>query len=382
MRVVAFEQAVALPFASCIMAELGADVIKIERPGSGDVVRGWDDYVEGLSSGFVAFNMGKRDITIDASKPQGRMIIRELAATADVFIENFTPGTVAKLGIGPEDLRGVNPRLVYCSLSGYGQDGPFKDVKAYDLLVQGESGILLTNGYPDAPAKVGMPVTDLIAGSHAVMAVMGALIERGYDGLGSFIDLALLDSAAFWLGYFPHQWWHRHEEPARGGMRHQFICPYGPFLAQDGRFVNVAVASEPHWKLFCEVVEQPLWRDDPRFDSMTSRRDNMQELNLLVADAISSKPSDHWSSRLAQAGLPFGSVRSMSEVVEHPQLKHRRMFVKGSSPVGEIPMVRFPLSSPDKLRAVPGLGQHTDEVLGELGYGDDAIEVLRLDGIV
>ncbi|HLF70516.1 MAG TPA: CaiB/BaiF CoA-transferase family protein [Actinomycetota bacterium] len=382
VKVLAFEQAIALPFCSFIFAELGADVIKIEQPGRGDVVRGWDRVVGGLSSGFVAFNAGKRDISVDVSKPDGQLIVSELAARADVFIENFAPGVVDRLGLGHETLRGESPRLIYASLSGYGQDGPYRDVKAFDLLIQGEAGILMTNGYPEAPAKVGMPITDLIGGSHVAMGVLAALYERERTGVGSYIDLALLDSAFFWSGYFPHYEWHGQAPPPRSGMRHQFICPYGPYLASDGKYVNLVVASEKHWKIFCEkVVARPAWIEDPRFSSIEARLVNREQLELAVEEVIATAPHDEWMRRAADAQLPYGEVRDMASVVGHPQLASRGMIVRSSSPVGEIPLARFPLSTKTR-RSVPEMGEHTEEILRELGYDLERIESLRRSGVI
>lgn len=380
---VAFEQAIALPFCSFILAEMGAEVVKIERPGTGDVVRGWDDAVEGLSSGFVAFNAGKRDIAVDVSVPEGATIVRKLAGRADVFLENFAPGVSDRLGLGANVLCTDNPRLVYCSLSGYGQDGPYRDIKAYDLLVQGESGVLLTNGYPDAPAKVGMPITDLMAGATVAAGVAASLLEREDTGRGTYLDVALLDTAFSWLGYFPHYVWHGHDPPPRTGMRHQFICPYGPFLAADGRYVNLAAASQEHWTLLCrEVIDRPGWLDDPRFATMEARRRNREVLDALVAEIIATRPRDEWFELLERAGLPFGEVREIPEVVGHPQLAHRRMIVEATSPVGPIPLARFALSDPDRPRHVPGLGEHTREVLKDMGLPDSELDDLFSRGII
>ncbi|HLV59563.1 MAG TPA: CaiB/BaiF CoA-transferase family protein [Natronosporangium sp.] len=378
VSVVAVEQAISMPFCTFILAELGADVIKIERPGAGDVVRGWDDVVRGLSSGYVWVNANKRALTVDLRQESGQRIVQRLAAQADVFVENFAPGVGDRLGIGAGTLRRHNPRLIYCSLSGYGQDGPFRDVKAYDLLVQGESGILLTNGYPEAPAKVGLPITDLIAGATAAIGILAALVERARTGRGTYLDVAMLDSTAPWLGYFPHRYWHRGEEPPRTGMRHQYICPYGPYRCADGAYVNLVVASDAHWRAFCErVVEQPAWLDDPRFATMESRRRHRDLVEAAVEEVIASRPSGEWLSRLDRAGLPYGRVRTMASVVEHPQLRHRHAFVQADSPVGPVPVARFPLSSPHRRRQVPGLGQHTDQILSELGFSAEEIERLR-----
>lgn len=382
VRVVAFEQAIALPFASYILSELGADVIKIERPPSGDVVRGWDNVVLGMSSGFVAWNAGKRDVTIDVGTEGGRDIVKRLASKADVFLENFAPGVVERLGIGPEALMASNQRLIYCSLSGYGQDGPHRDVKAFDLLIQGESGILMTNGSPDAPAKVGIPITDQMAGSHAAIAICAALYEREKTGEGKFIDIALLESAFFWLGYFPHYAWHGHPQPPRTGMRHQFICPYGPFVASDGAYVNLVVASQAHWRAFCrEVVDRPEWEEDERFASMSERSKNRGQLDSLVAEVIVQHERDYWFERLSKAGLPYGRVRDMEEVVQHPQLHHRGVIVEDDSPVGRIPLVRFPLSNRTS-RRVPNLGEHNQEVLAELGFSPQQIAEFQRLGVI
>jgi crotonobetainyl-CoA:carnitine CoA-transferase CaiB-like acyl-CoA transferase len=381
VRVVALEQAVSLPFCTLVLASLGADVVKVEQPGRGDVIRGWDDVVKGLSTGFVAFNAGKRDVTVDAKAPAGREVLRRLAASADVFCENFAPGVAARLGVEEKRLRAESPALVYCSLSGYGQDGPYRDVKAYDLLVQGESGLLLTNGTPDAPAKIGIPLTDQIAGVYAALGIVAALRRRDLTGKGAYLDVSMLESAAHWLAYYPHHWWHAGTEPPRSGMRHQYLCPYGPFLAADGRYVNVVVASDTDWDRFCAAVGRPEWTGDPRFATVAARSENREVLDGLVEELIASAPADEWFARLEQAGLPYGRVRPLAEVVEHPQLVERGLFGTADSPVGPLPLVRFALGSRERPR-VPGLGEHTDEVLAELGYSEAEICELHAQAVV
>jgi crotonobetainyl-CoA:carnitine CoA-transferase CaiB-like acyl-CoA transferase len=380
-RVLALEQAVALPFCTLMLAALGADVIKIETPGRGDVIRGWDGAVGGLSTGYVAFNAGKRDVTVDGKTPAGRGVLRRLADSSDVVVENFTPGVAERLGLGAEELRAANPGLIYCSLSGYGQDGPYREAKAYDLLVQGESGLLLTNGTEDAPAKIGIPVTDQIAGAHAALAIVSALHRRERTGEGAYLDVSMLDSAVFWLAYYPHHWWHAETEPPRSGMRHQYLCPYGPFKAADGEYVNVVVASDGDWHRFCDAVSRPQWIDDPRFATMAARSRSRAELDDLVERAIGDQPAAVWASRLDAAGLPHGRVRRLPDVLTHPQLAHRELFVEGDSPVGPLPLVRFPLARGDSL-TVPAFGEHTDEVLAELGYDDEEIARLRAERAV
>jgi itaconate CoA-transferase len=382
-RVVTLEQAVAMPFCSFILAELGAEVVKIERPGQGDVVRGWDHVAGGLSSGFVAYNVGKRDVAVDLGSDEGRHVARRLALSADVFLENFSPGVAARLGLSEADLRPHRPELVYCSLSGYGQTGPFRDVKAYDLLVQGEAGVLLSNGSPEAPAKVGLPITDLIGGSTAAIAVLSALVARSTSGIGAYIDLGMLDAVAAWLCYFPHHYWHEGTEPPRTGMRHQYLSPYGPYLAADGTYVNLVVANDRDWRALCEkVLVRPELVHDVRFATVGARQAHRGELEELVERAIAELPSAVWLERLAGAGLPYGEVRTMEKVLAHPQLLARQMFVEAASPVGPLPVVRFPLGAPTAERHVPGLGQDTDDVLRSLGYSSEEIDVLRSRGAV
>jgi itaconate CoA-transferase len=383
VRAVAFEQAIALPFATFALAEMGAEVIKIERPGSGDVLRGWDRAVRGLSTGFVWVNAGKRDIAVDVGTAEGRDIARRLAATADVFAENFAPGVADRLGLGYPDLAAGHPELIYCSLSGYGHDGPYRDAKAYDLIIQGESGILLTNGYPDAPAKVGLPVTDLIGGLTAALGIVAALHRRDRTGRGEYLDVSMLDAAASWLGYFPQHFWHGGAEPPRTGMRHQYLCPYGPYLAADGRYVNLVVASARDWQRFVtDVARQPAWLADPRFATIEARRDNRDLVEDLIERHIATEPSPVWLARLREAGLAHGEVRDMASAVRHPQLHHRRMFASASSPVGELPLIRFPLGGPGRARHIPALGEHTAQILAELGYDPQRQAKLAEQGVI
>jgi itaconate CoA-transferase len=381
IRVVALEQAVAMPFCTLMLAALGADVIKVEAPERGDVVRGWDRAVAGISTGFVAFNAGKRDLSVDAKHPKGRRLLRRLVERSDVFVENFAPGVAARLGLGADELRANHPRLVYCSLSGYGQDGPYSEAKAYDLLVQGESGLLLSNGTEDQPAKVGIPVTDQIAGAHSALAIVAALRRRDQTGEGAYLDVSMLESTVYWLAYYPHHFWHGSAEPPRSGMRHQYLCPYGPFPTADGEYVNLVVASDSDWKRFCHAVERPEWLEDPRFATVVARSEHRAQLDRLVEELTSSRPAAEWESTLKAAALPHGRVRPLSEVLAHPQLQHREMFTEGDSPVGPLPLVRFPLARPESV-SVPGLGEHTDEILGELGYDQQEVADLREEKVV
>ena len=382
VKVIAFEQAVAIPYCTFVLAEMGADVIKIERPGTGDGIRYWDDAVRGLSTGFVWLNAGKRDLAVDVSKSEGADLVRRLAKTADVFIENYAPGVADRLGLGHERLRGENPRLVYASLSGYGQDGPFRNVKAFDLLVQGEAGLLATTGTPEEPAKVGPPVADLIGGTTAAIGILSALHGRERTGAGAYYDVSLFESVLSWLGYFPHFHWHTGQVPPRSGMRHQSIIPYGPFKARDGRYVSIAITSEEHWRRFCEqVVRKPEWLADERFATIVTRYKNKVVVEEAVEREFATEDATTWFERLAAAGLPYGELRDIAGVVEHPQAAARGMFVQASTEVGDVPLVRFPLA-PAGERHIPAIGEHTFEILAEAGYTADEIEQLRAAGIV
>ena len=358
--VVALEQAVAAPFCTFQLAELGATVYKIERTGSGDVIRGWDDVVRGLSAGFVWVNANKRSVELDLSDPMDRDVLRGLCDRADVVVENFAPGVASRWGAGFDELATTNPSMIYCSITGYGQDGPFRDVKSYDLSLQGETGILLTNGYPGHPAKVGLPITDLIVGSTATTAILSALYERDRTHTGKYLDIAMFDAALPWLGYFPHHAWHSGQEPPLSGMRHQYLCPVGPYLASDDRYVSIVVADDRSWEKFCTVaVRKPAWVQDPRFATVAARRTNRDLVDEMVGDVIAGAPRDEWLERLAEAGIPHGSVRTIAEVLTHPQAIARHMFVETESPVGPLPLVRSPLGDPDGHRRLPALGEHT-----------------------
>ena len=386
IRVVAFELAAAGPFCSELLADMGADVIKIERPETGDTIREWDTAVKGLSSGFVWLNRNKRSLTVDAKCADGKEIVHRLVGKADVFLENFAPGVTDRLGLGYQELQSINPGLVYCSISGYGQDGPYRDRKAFDLLIQGEVGLIATTGYPDRPAKVGPPVVDLTAGMYGALGIVMALYQRGRTGRGQHIDISMFDSFLSWLGYFPHHYWHRGELPTRVGMRHHYMTPYGPFLARDGKYVSAAVASPHDWEVFCrKVLERPDVWENPDFKTGELRRENRGELEEIIEEIFLHRDSAEWLERLESAGLPYGEIRGIDEVLSHPQVAARRMVREVQSPVGDIPVIASPLrmsESPARYSRVPALSEDTQAILGELGYGQEDIDRLRTDRVV
>lgn len=386
IRVVAFEQVLAGPFCTCLLADMGAEVIKIERPGVGDLIRHWDTAVRGLSSGYVWLNRNKQSLTVDVKREEGRDIVHRLAADADVFFENYAPGVAERSGLGYARLASLNPRLVYCSLSGYGQDGPYRDVKAYDLLIQGEAGIIATTGYPDRPARAAIAIADIAAGMYAALGILMALFQRERSGRGQFIDISMFESVVSWLGYFPHHYWHQGEEPARIGMRHHYVTPYGPFLARDGKYVNLAVATAKDWEVFCrQVIERPDLLADPRFATVEARRENRATLEAEVEKIFLGRDHAEWLERLKKAQLPHGEVRGIAEVLAHPQALARQLIREVESPVGRVPVVGNPLrlsASPARYDRVPELGEHTDALLRKLGYGDGEIARLRKENIV
>lgn len=386
VRILAFEQAAAGPFATHLLADMGAEVIKIERPGQGDVIREWDQAVRGLSSGYVWLNRAKRSVTVDAKTAGGRVILHRLAVRSDVFLTNFAAGVAERLGLGYEELRSRNPRLIYCAVTGYGLDGPYRDIKAYDLLIQGEAGILATTGYPDAPAKVGVPITDIAVGMYAALGIVLALYQRDRTGVGQLVDASMFDAALSWLGYFPHHYWHQGEEPERVGMMHHYIVPYGPYRARDGKYVNLAVASNHDWDVFCrKVLERPELLADGRYTDVPQRRTNRRELEEAIERILQERDSGEWVERLRAADLPGGLVRGIGEVLAHPQVAARRAIREVESPVGRVPTIESALrlsEGPVAEGPIPSLGGDTDAVLGEAGFSDEEIAAFRREGTI
>ncbi len=386
IKILAFEQVLSGPFATCLLADMGAEVIKVERPGVGDVIRSWDSVVKGLSSGYVWLNRNKRSLTVDVKKEKGRKLLQELATKSDIFFENYAPGVAARLGLGYEKLSELNPRLIYCSLSGYGQDGPYRDVKAYDLLIQGEGGIIATTGYPDKPARAGIAIADIASGMYAAIGILLALYQREKTGQGQLIDVSMLDSIVSWLGYFPHHYWHAGEEPARVGMRHHYVTPYGPYLARDGEYVNLAVASASDWEIFCrKVINKPEFLEDSRFGTVEGRRKNRGLLEQTIEDIFIEKDHKHWLKLLKKAELPHGIVRGVAQVLAHPQVAARRLIREAESPVGKVPVIGNALkmsASAARYDRIPALGEDSEAILRELGHGADVIQSLKQEKVI
>jgi itaconate CoA-transferase len=371
IRVVAWEQAVAAPLATRHLADLGADVIKVERPGSGDFARGYDSAVKGLSAYFVWLNRGKRSVALDLKHADGRRAFDLLLERADVLVHNQGPGVAERMGYAYADLAARNPRLITCAISGYGPDGPHRDRKAYDLLLQGEAGVITLTGTPDSPAKVGISVADIASGMYAFSSILAALYQRQTTGRGAEIQISMLESLVEWVmpaAYVQH---YAGRSPARAGGRHNFIVPYGAYRVGDGTSVNLAVQNDGQWRRLCEIaLERPDLADDPRFATNELRLAHRDELEPLIESLLAGDSRDSAEAKLARADVPFGTVNDLQAVLSHPQLEARARWFGISSPVGELRALHHPLNIdglPRRPAAVPALGEHTAEILAELG---------------
>jgi len=371
IRVVACEIGLAGPVCSRLLSDLGAEVVKIERPGSGDITRVWDTLAGGESSGFVWMNRGKRSVELDVRDPDSRPALEALLASADAFLENFSPGWAASVGLDEPTVRALRADVVYTSISGYGPDGPYADRNAYDLVMQGETGLIALTGTPEEPARVGVSVCDLSTGSYAAVATLAALVRRGATGEGAHVEVSLFDTAVDWLGYFPHLWWHRSQEPPRTGMRHPGFCPYGPYRAAGGELVNMAVLSDEHWRGLCQdVLERTDLLEDDRLATNERRVAARAGLEAEIESVLVTRPAAEWLERLDRAGIPCGAVNGLAAVMAHPQLEHNRLVETVGSPAGPIPVVGVPFRVDGERPAagdVPGLGEHTADVVSKLG---------------
>jgi itaconate CoA-transferase len=369
IRVLACETGLAGPLCTRLLADLGADVVKVEQPGRGDVTRGWDTIARGLSSGFVWVNRGKRSVALDVKDPAARPALERLVSASDVFLQNLTPGWAERVGLDEPSVRSLRPDVVYTEISGYGPDGPYAERSAYDLVMQGEAGVLSVTGTAEEPARVGVSICDLATGAYAAAATAAALARRAERGEGARVAVSLFDVTVDWLGYFPHLWWHRGETPKRTGLRHPLFCPYGPYRAGDGRLFGLAVLSPDHWRAFCvDVLGRPELADDPRAATNERRVEHREELEARLEEIFSERAADEWLARLEAAGIPCGRVNDLAAVMEHPQLAHNGLVAEVGSPAGRIPTVGSPFlleGARPPTGPVPGLGEHTEELLAE-----------------
>ncbi|MER2626693.1 MAG: CaiB/BaiF CoA-transferase family protein [Accumulibacter sp.] len=386
ITVVTLEHAIAAPFCTRQLADLGARVIKVERPGSGDFARAYDQRVRGLASHFVWTNRSKESLTLDVKHAEAPGILAGLLDRADVLVQNLAPGAAARLGLSYAALNAKHPRLIVCDISGYGSDGPYRDRKAYDLLIQSESGFLSVTGGPDAPAKAGCSIADIAAGMYAYSHILAALLQRGRSGCGCHIEVSMLESMVEWTSYPLYYAFEGATPPPRAGAAHATIYPYGPFPAGDGRMVMLGLQNEREWQVFCiQVLERPDLAGDPRYASNALRSAAREELQPLIVDCFAGLSSEQLIARLDAAQIANARINDMHEVWQHPQLAARRRWIQVQTPAGPIPAL-LPPGEVDaftpRMDAVPALGEHSDAILGELGWEPPEIARLRAIGAI
>lgn len=386
ITVVSLEQAVAAPFATRQLADLGARVIKIERPGVGDFARHYDETVRGMSSHFVWLNRSKESLTLDLKHPQAPTIMFGLLAEADVFVQNLAPGAAERLGLGGDALVARYPRLITCAISGYGLSGPYRDKKAYDLLVQCETGLVSITGSPDTAAKVGISAADIAAGMYAYSGILTALYQRERTGVGATLEVSLFEALGEWMGYPAYYAAYGGSEPPRAGASHATIAPYGPFRCADGHEVNLAVQNEREWERFCaQALERPDIATDPRFQTNARRVANREALHVIIHDVFSHLRLDDVVSRLDRAQIANARMNTMREFWEHPQLAARERWRAVESPVGPLRALTPPVTQSGvepRMDPIPAVGEHTDAILTALGYSTERISQLRLEGAI
>lgn len=383
IRVLALEQAVAGPLCTRHLVDLGADVIKIERPGVGDFARTYDRTVHGLSSYFVWLNRGKRSLSLDLKHPRASEILDRLIERSDVVVQNLGPGAIDRLGYPPSGLRSRFPALVICTISGYGTSGPYVNRKAFDLLLQGETGVIATTGNGDAMAKLGISVGDIGAGVYGAMGILAALFERRTTGQGSIVETSLFDALAEFMGYPAYYTLYGGSPPARAGVRHATVVPYGAYRCGDGQQVLFAVQTDQHWRSFCTiVVDHPEWIDDPRYDSPTNRRLHRDALETAIEAALGPLTRGEVNDRLEAADIPYGDLNEIAQFLEHPQLIERDRWREVQSPGGPVRSILPPWSiegTEPVMGDIPAPGQHTDTILAEIGFNPDDIAGLRAE---
>ena len=374
VRVVALEQAVAAPFASRQLADLGADVIKVERPDGGDSARAYDGAMNGVSAYFAWLNRGKRSVVLDLKVRRDHEVCAKLLERADVFIHNLAPGAVERLRFGYDDLAARNAGIVWCGISGYGPDGPLRDKKAYDMLVQAESGVVSVTGTADSPAKVGISIGDISAGMYAYSSILAALLRRVRTGRGDRIDISMLECLTEWMTPALYVWQGTGAVPARVGVRHNMIVPYGAYACADG-VALFAIQTDREWRRFCaQVMQAPSLAGDTRFATNADRLRHRSELESLIEDRFRHHSRADVITWLEAADIPTGNLNDVPRVAEHPQLVARGRWTTVESPGGAIPALVPPHNidgAPPRMVGVPALGEHTHAVFAELGYETD-----------
>lgn len=386
LTVITLEHAIAAPFCTRQLADLGARVIKVERPGVGDFARAYDHRARGLASHFVWTNRSKESLTLDLKQSAGQQVLGELIARADVLVQNLAPGAAARMGLSWDVLHANYPSLIVCDISGYGADGPYRDKKAYDLLIQSEAGFLSVTGTPDEPCKAGNSIADIAAGMYAYTGILSALLQRNLAGAGSHVEVSMLEALTEWMGFPMYYAYEGQQPPGRNGAAHATIYPYGPFMAGDGRVVMLGLQNEREWKVFCDIVlRRPELVTDPRFDTNVRRVENRAVLKDVIEQCFADRSAQDVVARLDEAQIANATVNQVDDLWTHPQLHARRRFRPIDTPVGELRALLPPAtvnSFDARMDAVPALGEHSAAILRELGRMDSDIQRLQAEGVI
>jgi len=386
ITVVSLEHAIAAPFCTRQLADLGARIIKVERPGGGDFARAYDKQVKGLSSHFVWVNRSKESLTLDLKQASALRVLKTLLKTADVLVQNLAPGAAARMGLTAELLQKENPQLILCDISGYGNNGPYRDKKAYDLLIQSEAGFLSVTGTPESPSKAGNSIADIAAGMYAYTNILAALLQRGKTGKGTVIDISMLESLGEWMSFPLYYAYDGADAPPRNGASHATIYPYGPFKAGDGKTVMLGLQNDREWVQFCEIVlESPTLAQDERFANNFKRNEKRTELLEIINACFSKLTSEQLIARLEQAQIANAHLNDMEGLWKHEQLKARNRWTEVGTPNGSIAALLPPGLNDTydyRMDPVPAVGEHTDGILKELGLADSDIASMRASGAI
>lgn len=388
VRVLDFTRVLAGPSAALALADLGAEVIKIEPPGSGDETRAFPPFRDGESHYYLSINRGKKSVVIDLKSEAGKQVAIDLAKESDVLLENYRPGVMNRLGLGYEALSKINPRLIYCSISGFGQDGPLRDKPSFDIVLQALSGALSVNGEPGGmPTKLGIPLGDLVGGINGPIGILAALYERNTTGKGRLIDVSLLDGMIGMLGYLAQLPFFTGEDPQPQGSQHPNLVPYGSFPAKDGAII-IACLTNNFWQRICKALEQPQWVDDPQFHSIEQRRENRELVNANVTRFTEQRTVEELADLFTEHEVPHAPILGVQAALSQAQASARNMLVETEhKTLGKIPIVNRPIKFPESEQPIPDappvLGEHTDEILGKvLNLSEDDIKQLRDSGAI